>query len=290
MAAPTVFYKVLPEGYTVTGDARNGYKATVNYLMAWLDAFTFADQIFGSARASVVGPITWTLPYRFPVAAANLYAQRFSIKPCGASGSAIPNKGLAPGEYFTHAKVTVEFETPNATQSAAQDDPKNLQQLDPANPITMCEQSIKMAAKMETRKAGSYMYTGVLATPEPLLGDFAVMIPESHLVLTFPKVPYLPRKLIKPYVGRVNSVPVLQAEKGELLLTGMDTKVVETSDGIQQQIQLEFAESCLGDWNKFPDKNGVPTLVYKKGTSDADANRVYEYKDFRAIFSTISYG
>jgi len=290
MGTPTVPYKVMSKGYTVSGDTRSGYKASVDYLMAWSDAFVFADQIFGSARATVVGPVTWTLPYRFPTATANLYAHAFTIKPCGASGSAIPNKGLGPGEFFTHAIVTVQFETPQAVQNTAQDDPNKLQQLDPANPITMCEQSIKISGKMETRKAGSFMYTGVLSTPEPLLGDFSVLVPEAKLVLTFPKVPYLPRALIKPYVGSVNSVPVLQAAKGELLMEGMDTKIIETSDGIQQQVQLEFAESCLGDWNKFPDKNGAPQLVYRKGTSDADANRVYPYKDFRQIFNTIYYG
>lgn len=286
MGVPTVAYKVLPDGYTVTGDQRSGYKATVNYLMAWADAFTFADDIFGSARANIVGPITWVYPYRFPVANANLYASRFSIKPCGASGNAIPNLGLKPGEYFTHAKVMVEFETPQATMSGSQDDPKNLHQLDPANPITMCEQSIKVAAKMETRKAGSYLFGAFT----PVLGDFAVLVPESHLVLTFPRVPYLPRKLIKPYIGTVNSAPILQAEKGELLLTGMDTRIVETSDGISQQVQLEFAESCLGDWNMIPNKAGVPTLVYKSGGTNVDTNRIYAYKDFATIFSTINYG
>lgn len=277
----------MPGGYTVSGDTRNGYRATVNYLMAWADAFTFADQIFGSARATVVGPITWILPYRFPVAAANLYAQRFNIKPCGASGSAIPDKGLGPGQYFTHAIVEVQFETPTATMSVAQDDPRNLQQLDPSNPITMCEQSVKINAKMETRRAGSYVFT---STTKPVIGDFAVMVPESALVLTFPRVPYLPRKLVKPYIGSVNSVPILGAAKGELLLTGMDTRITETSDGIQQQVQFEFAESSLGDWNMLPQDNGVLALVYKKGTSDTDANRIYQYKDFTAIFSAINYG
>ena len=277
----------MPKGFTVSGDTRSGYRASVDYLMAWSDAFVFADQIFGSARSAVVGPVTWTLPYRFPTATATLYAYSFQIKPCGASGSAIPNKGLGPGEFFTHAIVTVQFETPRATMSSATDDPKNLQQLDPLNPITMCEQSVKMVAKMETRKAGSYLFT---STAKPVIGDFAALVPESRLVLSFPRVPYLPRKLIKPYIGTVNSVAILQANKGELLLEGMDTKIIETSDGIQQQVQLEFAESCLGDWNRLPQADGTLALVYKKGTSDTDANRIYAYSDFRTIFATINYG
>ena len=221
----------------------------------------------GSSKATTVGPVTWIRPYRFPPAVADLYAESFNIKPCGAGGSPIPNKGLAPGEFFTDAIVTVNFATPSESNQQGSNDPNNLQQLDPNNPITMCEQSIKIAGKMETRKAGSYMYTGVLSTPEPVLGDFGVLMPESKLVLTFPRVPYLPRKLIKPYIGTVNSIEVLQAAKGELLLEGMDTKIVLTNDGENQQIQLEFAESAFGDWNMVPDKNGAPVKVYKKGTS-----------------------
>jgi hypothetical protein len=287
MAAPTVSYKVMHDGYTVSGDVRSGYRAHVKYLMAWSDAFTFADQIFGLTQATTVGPITWTLPYRFPVTNANLYANAFSIAPCGASGTAVPNKGLAPGEFFTHAMVTVEFGTPSYTQSVSVDDPKNLQQLDPNNPITMCEQSVKIVGKMETRRSGSYLFA---STAKPVVGDFAVMVPEAVLALSFPRIPYLPWQLIQPFIGTLNDAAMLGCAKGTLLLTGMDTKEVATSQGLGQALQLEYGFSSLGDWNLLPDSNGVLRMTYKKGTSDADANRIYAYRNHLQIFEKINYG
>lgn len=286
MGTPTVPYKVMAKGYQITGDVKNGYKATVPYLVLWSDAFTFADQIFGSATASKVGPVSWTLPHRFPVASANLYAQSFSMEPSGASGSAIPNKGLGPGEFFTHAVVKVQYETPNEVQQQTQDDPKNLQQLDQNNPITMCEQSVKMSGKMETHKAGSFLFAG---TGAPVTGQTGVVIAECKLVLTFPRVPYLPWKLVRPYIGSVNKLAILDVPKGELLLEGMDTKTVKSKDGLSQQVQLEFAWSSIGEWNQLP-LNGTPTLVYRNGTSNTDANRIYPYKDHGDIFRQINYG
>ena len=38
MATITVPYKILADGYEITGDVRNGLHATVPYLLAWTDA------------------------------------------------------------------------------------------------------------------------------------------------------------------------------------------------------------------------------------------------------------
>lgn len=281
----TVPYKVLAKGYQISGDVRSGYKATVPYLLAWSDAFSFADQIFGRASSYTVGPITWTTPHRFPPAAANMYAQRFSIEPCGAGGQPISQlKGLGPGEFYTHAIVKVDYETPNYTQQQS-DDKNNLQQLDPKNPITMCEQAVKLQSKMETRKGGSYVF----ADGSPVKGDMGVLIPECKLVLTFPRVPYLPWGLIQPFVGTLNDEDMLGCLRGTLLLEGMNTKIVQSQGGIGQQVQLDYAYTVLGDWNYVPKADGTLALVHQKGGSDVDANRIYKYKDHRLIFQDLIY-
>lgn len=286
MPAPTVPYKVMFRGYQVSGDKRSGYTAAVPYLVAWGDAFKFADDIFGVRTANTVGPISYQLPYRFPVATANLYAARFNIEPCGHDGQPVGAfGGLAPGENFTHAMVKVEYVQFLETQQQT-DDPENLHQLDKDNPITKCKQAVKSVAKMETRKGGSYLFA---STAKPLKGDVGVPIPEIGLELTFPDVPYLPWKFVKPYIGTVNSVAMMECVKGELLLEGMDTEVVPTKDGIAQQVVLRYSVGPLGDWNTFVDESGVSRLVYKNGTSDSDTNRIYTYKDHRLIFDTVKY-
>lgn len=288
MGAPTTPYKIMPKGYSVSGDVRSGYKASVPYFMEWRYAFRFADDIFGSASASSVGPITWILPYRFPAAPAPLYAQRFTIEPIGvdAKGNPVSQlKGLAPGEYFTHAIVKVEFETPNAPQKES-DDKNHQNQLDPANPVTVCEQSVKMGGKMETHKGGSYTYQD----GKPVNGDSGIPTTECKLVLNFPRVPYLPWKLIRPYINKINDSDILGCERGTLLFTGMDTKITQTNEGYGQTVQLEFADNGQGrDWNTLP-REGGRELVVRKDQAWNDQNRIFEYVDFRKIFQKITYG
>jgi hypothetical protein len=288
MGAPTTPYKILAKGFSISGDVRSGYQASVPFFMEWRYAFTFADDIFGKTRAVTVGPITWQLPYRFPTTRAPLYAQRFTIEPMGLDKGGNPitvNKGLAPGEYWTHAQVNVEFETPTYIQQQ-QDDPQGHNQLDPDNPITMCEQSVKMAAKMTVHKGGSYLYTD----GKPVVGDVGIPTTDTRLVLTFPRIPYLPWGLLRPYMNKINDVPILSCDRGTLMLNGMDTKIVQTNEALGQQLQLEFADNGTGkDWNMLP-RNGAYALVYQKGTSNTDANRIFKYVDFSAIFAHITYG
>jgi hypothetical protein len=288
MGAPTVPYKVWSRGYNVSGDVRSGYRASVSYFMLWADAFTFADDIFGKTHAVTVGPITWQLPYKFPVTRAPLYAQRFNIEPMGLDKGGNPitlNKGLSPGEYWTHALVTVEFETPTYIQQV-QDDPQGQNQLDPSNPITMCEQSIKIASKTAKHSGGSWVFSD--NTPYKG-GDIGILVCESRLVLTFPRVPYMPWKLIRPFINKINDVPIMNCDRGTLMLIGMDTKIVQTNEGLGQQLQLEFADNGVGtDWNTLP-KNGVPAMVHANGASNTDANRPYKYVDFSAIFYKLEF-
>lgn len=288
MSAPTTPYKVYSKNYSISGDVRSGYRASVSYFMEWQYAFRFADDIFGRTSAVTQGPITWQLPYRFPVTVAPLYAQRFNIEPMGLDNHGNPitvtNKGLAPGEYWTHALVHVEFETPSAIQQQ-QDDRGNQNQFDPDNPITVCEQSIKIAGKMVHHQGDSLYFADGKAVP----GEYAIPWTESRLVLTFPRVPYLPWKLIRPYINTVNDVAILGCDRGTLLLSGMDTKVTVTNFGYGQSLQLEFSDNGTGrDWNTAP-RNGTYVLVHIKDQPNTDANRLYKYTDFRQIFASITF-
>jgi hypothetical protein len=282
---PTVPFEVLTKGFEVSGDVRSGYKAIVPYLMAWEDAFTFADQVVGFPSATVIGAVTFRLPYLFPGAQARIYCQRFRIEPCGADGTTpIPTRGLKPGEFFTHAKVTLEFETPPAIQQLS-DDPYGLNQLDPANPIGNCEQSVKLGGKMQTYKGGNYKYE---SDGMPVNGDVAILIVEGKLVLRFPRIPYLAWQTVQPYVNKVNQFPVLGVDMGTLLLEGMDTEVRPAPNSqfgaIAQSITLEFAWQNF-DWNLFPRPDGTLDFIALSGTGE----RPYEYMDFRVLLNQLAF-
>lgn len=284
--AITVEYSVLAQDYRISGDASSGYKATVPYVVAWEDAFSFVNQMLGRTTAAAVGPITYFLPYRLPTTGGvSLYAQGFEIEPCGASGGAIPNKGLIPGSdfFFTHAKVTIQFAQPETVFQDQGQDPQNLQQLDPDKPIPCCTQSVKSKGKIVTRKGGGYEF---VSDSKPLAGDFGERVVESSLTLKFPKVPYMPWGLIRPYLNCVNDAEFLQCPRGTLLLEDLDTELELQTDGtLSQSVVLAFKHQVY-DWNKFPrPDNGELALVRIKGSSDY----VYQYEDFQEVIDALSY-
>jgi hypothetical protein len=283
MANITVPFKILYKGYEFSGDIRSGYHATVPYFVAWDDAFTFIDEVMFSATATVVGPFTVNLPLKFPTGAP-LYANAFRIQPCGSDGSvAGPNDGLRPGEFYTHAIITVQFDTPNLSWSAA-DDPTGLQQLDPANPITICEQAVKINANYETRPGSNYRYD---SDSKAVNKEFAVLVPQTSLTLTFPKIPYMPWSLIKPYIGTINNSAVLNCAAETLLLLGMNTTAKMSTgfgqNGIAQQLILEFAQQDHS-WNKIEKPDGSLDYVHKAFSAD----KIYAKTEFVQIFNSLS--
>ena len=305
MSTITVPYRILADGYEITGDVRNGLHATVPYLLSWNNAFTFINEVLVSPAAVKAGFITWVPPLQFPVNIGQssglggitppVYTQRFTMKPCGAGGTPIPNGGLAPGEFFTNAIVTLQFDSVTAIQQST-DDPYNLNQLDPENPLTACEQSVQTLGKVVTRKGAGYTYTSGGWSGKPVPGDIPIVLNETKLVLKFPRVPYLPWQLVQPYVGKINSVGVLQCVQGSLLLEGMGTDVTPGTNGtIQQKVALEFAfnpdptgGSAQGlDWNAFPFPDGSGYGIIN--AAGGGGQTPYSYADFRAIFAGLNF-
>jgi hypothetical protein len=280
--------KIFTKGVSITGDVRSGMKANVPYLVSWANSINFALDCLSAIYTYQVGQVTYTLPYRFPgISRPPMYAHTFSIEPMGASETTGTYQGLAPGEYWTHAKVVIGFETLASPQQGSED-PQNLHQLDPNNPITKCEQSVKQGGKIQTRKGLQYRYED---DDKPVEGNAGVLIVESKLILKFPEVPYLPWQLLRPYLGTVNDQPILGCDRGTLLLEGSSTDAkpsLNTQTGVStivEAIVLEFAHQ-KEDWNKLPKPDGTTQLVYLTGDS---ARRIYEYRDFREIFNTLSF-
>lgn len=271
-------YKVMPADIEIDGDQASGYHVVVPYLLPWAQAYTFVDAIMGLNSATTVGPITYKAPHRFPTATADLYATRFRIKPQGATEGPEPTyKGLAPGEYFTHAVVTVEYTSPGMRMEAGQG---SLHQLDPANPLTVCRQSVKSASKMETIKSGHFVYT---SDSKKVPGDYAVPTCESVLELEFPRVPYLPWQAVEPYMGRVNAGAMLGVAAQRLLLEGFGTREEATTGGWTQSVTLSFAVAPPGQtWNQLP-RDGVPANVRRAGSSDG----IYLTANFADIFDLL---
>lgn len=294
MSDPIATYgaKVLAKGYRMYGDVRGGLKATVPYLVTWANAYAFVNALILPMTTVRIGTITFSLPYKLPsaVAATPLYAQGFEITPCGVSATLDPlvpltYQGLAAGEFFSHAIVTVQFEQVPWAFDPLSEDPQGLNQLDPANPITFCEQAVKIGGKMVTRKGRNYVYT---SDSTPVVGDVGVLVPEAKLVLKFPRVPYLPWQLLVPYVGKVNAAKLFECDAGTLLLESPDTQAKSSLTNpvpIEQAVILEFAYDPNG-WNKLPRPDGTLDDVVLAGDS---SRGIYQTADFREIFNSLSF-
>ena len=143
------------------------------------------------------------------------YTQRFNLKPCGAGGSAIPNKGLAPGEFFTNAIVTLQFDSVTSIQQPTvrpvRPQPARVPRTH-SRPASKARSNAR--GQVVTRKGAGYTYVSGSFAGKPVPGDIPISLNETKLVLKFPRVPYLPWQLVQPYVGKVNSVGVLPVRPG----------------------------------------------------------------------------
>jgi hypothetical protein len=298
MALPTGF-KVLAKGYELRGDVRSGLAATVPFIMPWELAFTFANQLIPAPFAATAGSILWTPPFQLPIsltgrATPPLYCQSWTCVPCGTNGEAATDLGLPAGDFFSTALVTAEFSTPPMIQATG-DDPQNLNQLDPSNPITACEQSIQITAKMVTRSGSSYKYTAGSMSGQAVPGNIGLLQPEAKLVLKFPRIPILPWQLFQPFIGKINSAVILNCAVGSLLLEGTTTVVTPGVDGsLQQNLGLMFAfnpdptgNSLTGmSWNNFPVPDGTYAPIAGTGAGNPTP---YSSADFAQIFSSIQF-
>lgn len=296
MALPSG-YKILYDTYEIAGDIRTGMRASLTFEVPWSITFTFLANLIPSPTATTPGSIIWTPPYQLPISltgrpAVPLYAQSYRCKPKGYNGTPATNAGLSPGDYYSVAFIDVQFETPSAIQQFG-DDPQNLNQLDPNNPITACEQSIQMISKIETRPGSAYTY---VTTGQPVPGQIGINRPEVRIVCKFPRIPVLPWQLFQPYVGKINSVAILNCVVGSLLLEGTTTVYTPGTDGsIAQNLGLMFAfnpdptgASLTGsNWNTqpLPDGSGY-SLIQGAGGSNPPP---YTSADFRQIFNTIQF-
>jgi hypothetical protein len=281
--------QVLSKGYKVTGDVKTGIKGSVPYLVPWRNTFFFTNAILGPVTAVKIGPLSFFVPYQFHGADVPCYAQRWTVEPVGldeSTGLPISEptyKGLRAGEFWSHAIVTVEFEQVPWTFQGI-DDPQGLNQLDPLNPLTYCEQQIKLGGKMVTRKGMNYVY---IDDGKPVQGDVGELHVEAKLICKFPRVAYLPWTLLQPYIGKVNSGEILLCDTGTLLLEGADTGAkasLNSPTPIEQSVQLEFAWDPLG-WNNAPKPDGTMVGIKKAG----DGTDPYDQADFGEIFMNLEF-
>jgi hypothetical protein len=280
------------DGIRVFGDVRSGIKATVKYLLTWANAYSFVNATIVQPTTTRVGLITYRAPYRLPAAVCTtpVYAQSFDIQPVGLDASLnilteLPYQGMAAGEFYSHAIVTLGFEQLPFMWDGL-DDPDNLNQLDPSNPILLCEQSVKFADRMETYPNLMFRY---VSTGKPVKSEGGIALPktEADLVLRFPHVPYLPWQLLQPYLNTVNSAPIFLCNTGTLLFKPPETTAKQSIGGaaamIEQSVTITLRYNPDG-WNYLPGPDGTLDQVQR-----ANGDGIFAETDFRTLFEQLSF-
>lgn len=279
MGSPSVPYLMLADGYKVTSGS-NGFRAQASFLVGWGDAFAFHDEVMGYATAAVVGPLTYNTPWQFPGSStARLYASSCEITPIALDGSGLPITaalGMAPGEFWSHARLDVQFETPASPQSAA-DDPGNQNQIDPAAPIYNCQQSIRIGTKTETRPKSAYKFTG--GTTEPA-EDPSIFTGETNITIHHEFLPFNPWRKYRPFISSVNDATFMDCGVGELMCQGIDIQPAQGAQGtLGNSLTITLVVNDR-DWNKFP----VPgTGTFTTIETKTGSTKPYVYKDFRQL-------
>jgi hypothetical protein len=223
------------------------------------------------------------------VAATKIYATSFDVQPMGVrddltAATSLPYQGMAAGEYYKYAIVTIGFEQLVA-QWDATDDPQAQNQLDPQNPIPMCEQSVKYHTKMQTLKGHKYRY---VSDGKAVVGDFATPTYGADLTLRYPHVPYQPWQMGLPrYLNKVNSTAVLLCDPGTLLFgppdTTMKPAMLGGSSTVEQSVTLTLKWNPDG-WNRMPRVDGTLDDVVRAG-----GGTIYETADFRPLFELLAF-
>jgi hypothetical protein len=261
---------MLREGFEVTSD-ENGFQATGSFLLLWANAFQFHDEIMGIASAG---------RWRFPgSSSSSLYAMSARIVPIALDdlGNALPITaalGMAPGEFWTWARVDVHFRTPSLSYSA-DDDAGGSQHLDPSSPIYGCEQSVRIGTRAEAFPAEGLKFD---SAPTISPKEATVYKSDDHLTLHWPFVPAMKWQKYRLFRGTVNEFAIFDCVKGQLLFTGADIQPAQGPGGrpgLSVTIPLMVGDD---DWNKLPHPTtGILGLVNKGGGT---TDRLYPYKPF----------
>lgn len=279
------------DGFRLSGDENSGIKAMVRYRVDWANVYNFLNAMIEPVNVVRLGQVTYTLPYNLPatVVAIPVYPVGFDVVPMGVRqdltvSTVLPYQGLAATDpYYQYGIVTINFAQPRR-QMDLKDDPNNLQQLDPGNPIIMVEQSVNYSDKMQTQKGHRYRY---VSDGKAVDGEFAKPVSGADITLHYPDLPYQPWQYLKPYVNRVNSQTFLLCDPGTILMKSPKTTVkfplLGSSVPMKQSVILTFKYQEEG-WNKLPKPDGTYDDVVKAG-----GGSIFDTVDFRTLIQQLAY-
>jgi hypothetical protein len=283
----SVDYVILGEehGFTEGAEESRGLYATVPYLVAWDDRYTFANEVMGGSKQSggSSGAWTQTAPLRYSESP-NLWARGMTIKPEGAIVPDMYGNSTKPIRY-TNAIVTVNFGIPNYNYSTDVD-PNFYNSLSPDpvenESLLWCTQELDFGVEVYTLPSSSVKYLSDNAHPA-VHGSLKISV--VTMALTFHRLPFMPFPLLRDYADSVCDAPpnvprkFLGCDKGTVYLVGARTTREASLDGtIAQKLQITF-KWRKRDWNQVMRDDGTWDTLINNDTSSPNL----AYKDYSLL-------
>ena len=238
-------------------DDRGPYYRVSYYFTNWNDSDNVANQLRGYTQR-VGGTTVRQPPHQHPLSP-NLICMSCDIEGCG---TPILNSQGYP-YYLGGFKANCEYRT--ATWGPLPlNDPENVNQLDPSNPVLWCSQEIDFEDEVYILEKNQYIWE---SDSSPSKIPVKVTVGVTSMILTFPQLPYLPIATVRSLRNKVNSVAVLGVGIGKLWFKGARTVRELNTDGeLCNKATLVFKERDV-EWNKYLRPDG--TWDYLKNGSSA---------------------
>lgn len=290
----TVPYSPLTEeeyGFSEGISESGGLYASVPYLVAWADRFTFANQVCG---VSVYNGTVWTKTPPEPYApSTNMFARSVDIK--GTGEPIISPTDTTQG--WSHAICTVRYQTPQIGYGTG-GDPGNYNSLgqttDERAALEWCDQEIMDAVEWYSLPEAKMFWDTYNAPPGPpdpnggppramiMTQPVRVRVAIQNMGITYHRLPFLPMNLSQAYAGSLNSSTIFGCAPETVMFLGFRTnRIMDTSGQIVQKAQMGF-KWREKSWQKDLTPDGTwDTVVYSDGSPR------YVLKDFLRLIQLL---
>ena len=282
-AVITVDFKPLIDSIE-EGAGADGLTAKVDYLVAWSDRFTFANQAMGLstlAGSTLSGAWLQNLPFQYP-ASKNLFLR--SLRMVG-EGQPIPNPNPNVQPTYSHARIQCNFGTRQFSDTQAQD-PLNLNSFG----ITPDEQGALLWSTQEIDYGHEFLpvpstnlkwSSDSTSVSQPVSRKVAV----QTMSIAFERFPFLPTAILQSYADAVNWNTFLGCAPGTVYFVGGKTRREFNQDGsVTQKLVMNFKFRSQ-DWNKMLKSTGAdsspttPSWDYVIDPTNSNS-RLFFYMDF----------
>lgn len=243
------------------------------YIKDWSLADSVANQLRGYTTR--IGTTTMRYPPHQHPLSPNL--QCIDVKIEGVGTATLNASGLP---YYSDGFIASCRYQAIPWMPGAVNDPGNLNQIDPTNPILWCTQELDFATEEYVHESNQYVWeTGDSLNGTKTGIPIRVTLGVTTMNITFHQLPYMPLATLRSLRNKINSTTFLGASAYTILFVGGRSVRDFSADGtICQKVSLTFKERDV-DWRMFLRKDKIDWAKVK----DSSGNYVLSTADLTPL-------